>query len=67
MIFKAGECLVVVKEQYLTPIYLLIAAGVVWGAFNQWPAREYIVPAGVLFVINGVWLVVMTVRETPRE
>jgi len=46
---------------------LLIAAGVVWGAFNRWPAREYIVPAGVLFVINGVWLVVMTVRETPRE
>ena len=45
---------------------LLIAAGVVWCAFDRWPAREYIVPAGVLFVINGVWLVVMTVRETPR-
>jgi len=45
---------------------LLIVAGVVWCAFQKMPVRQYLIPAAVLFGLNGVWLVVMTVRNTPR-
>jgi hypothetical protein len=44
---------------------LLIVAGVVWCAFARWPVRQYLLPAAALFVVNGVWLVVMTIRHTP--
>ena len=46
---------------------LAIVAGVVWCAFQRIPIGKYLIPAVVLFVLNGLWLVVMTVRHTlPR-
>jgi hypothetical protein len=52
---------------YVTYILLdlLIVAGVVWCVFARWPVRQYLIPAAVLFVLNGIWLVVMTIRHTP--
>jgi hypothetical protein len=44
---------------------LLIVAGVLWCAVQRIPVRQYLIPAAVLFVVNGVWLVVMTVKNTP--
>jgi hypothetical protein len=44
---------------------LLIVAGAVLCAFQQMPVGKYLIPAAVLFVLNGIWLVVMTVRSTP--
>ena len=44
---------------------LAIVAGVVWCAFQRIPVGKYLVPAVVLFVLNGLWLVVMTIRHTP--
>ena len=46
-------------------VNLLIVSGAVWCAFHRWPVMKYLVPAAVLFVLNGVWLVVMTLRNTP--
>jgi hypothetical protein len=46
-------------------IDLLIVAGVVFCAFQHMPAAKYMVPAIVLFALNGIWLVVMTVRSMP--
>lgn len=46
-------------------VNLLIVSGAVWCAFHHWPVMKYLVPAAVLFVLNGVWLVVMTLRNTP--
>jgi hypothetical protein len=45
---------------------LLTVAGVLWCVFARWPVRQYLIPAAVLFVLNGLWLVVMTIRHTPR-
>jgi hypothetical protein len=44
---------------------LLIVAGVVWCVFHRIPAGKFFLPAVGLFVLNGIWLVVMTVRKTP--
>ena len=44
---------------------LLIVAGVVWCVFQHIPVGKYLIPAFGLFTINGVWLLVMTVRGTP--
>ena len=46
-------------------IDLAIVAGVVWCVFQHVPASRYFVPAVLLFILNGVWLVVMTIRNTP--
>lgn len=46
-------------------IDLLIVAGVVWCVFQRVPVSKYLLPAIVLFTVNGLWLVVMTVRKTP--
>ena len=46
-------------------IDLLIVAGVLWCVFQHVPVSKYLIPAFGLFVANGVWLVVMTVRKTP--
>jgi hypothetical protein len=46
-------------------IDLAIVAGVVWCVFQHVPASRYFVPAVLLSILNGVWLVVMTVRSTP--
>ena len=44
---------------------LAIVAGVVFCAFQRLPVGKYLVPAVLLFTLNGLWLVVMTVRTTP--
>ncbi|HEX9254269.1 MAG TPA: hypothetical protein VF938_01940 [Candidatus Angelobacter sp.] len=46
-------------------IDLLIVGGVVWCVFQRMPVSKYFFPAVLLFVANGAWLVVMTVRSTP--
>ena len=46
-------------------IDLLIVGGVVWCVFQHVPVSKYFFPAVLLFMLNGVWLVVMTVRKTP--
>jgi len=46
---------------------LLIVAGVLWAALvAHWPARQFFFPAIILFVMNGVWLLWMTVKNTPH-
>jgi len=44
---------------------LAIAAGVVWCVFHRIPVGKYLILAAVLFVLNGLWLIVMTIRHTP--
>jgi hypothetical protein len=44
---------------------LAIVAGVVWCVFQRIPVAKYFIPATVLFVLNGLWLIAMTVRKTP--
>jgi hypothetical protein len=44
---------------------LAIVAGVVWCVFQRMPVSKYFFPAILLFMANGVWLVVMAVRSTP--
>jgi len=46
-------------------IDLAIVAGVVWCVFQHMPVSKYFFPAILLFMANGAWLVVMTVRKTP--
>ena len=46
-------------------IDLLIVGGVVWCVFQHMPVSKYFFPAVLLFMLNGAWLVVMTVRSTP--
>jgi len=46
-------------------IDLLIVGGVVWCVFQRVPVGKYFLPAALLFMLNGLWLVVMTVRRTP--
>jgi hypothetical protein len=46
-------------------IDLLIVGGVVWCVFQHVPVNKYFFPAILLFIANGAWLVVMTVRKTP--
>jgi hypothetical protein len=46
---------------------LVIVAGVVWCFFHRIPARQFFVPAIVLFVANGVWLIWATIRNTPQR
>ena len=44
---------------------LAIVLGVVWCVFQHVPVSKYFFPAILLFVANGLWLVVMTIRKTP--
>ncbi len=46
-------------------IDLLIIGGVVWCGFQHVPVSKYFFPAVLLFILNGAWLVMMTVRKTP--
>jgi hypothetical protein len=46
-------------------IDLAIVVGVVWCVFQHVPVSKYFFPAILLFMANGLWLVVMTVRNTP--
>jgi hypothetical protein len=44
---------------------LAIVGGCVWAAFHRISVRQFLLPAIVLFSLNGLWLVWMTVRNTP--
>jgi len=44
---------------------LAIVAGVIFCVFQRLPISKYLIPVIVLFTLNGLWLVVMTVRSTP--
>jgi hypothetical protein len=47
---------------------VLIVAGVVWAAtVAHRPAKQILLTAAVLFVLNGLWLVVMTLRNTAQR
>ncbi len=46
-------------------IDLLIVGGVIWCVFQHVPVGKYFIPAILLFMLNGAWLGVMTVRKTP--
>ncbi len=45
---------------------LAIVGGVVWCVFQHVPVSKYFFPAVILFVLNGLWLVVMTIKNMPR-
>jgi hypothetical protein len=47
-------------------IDLLIGAGVVWCVLRGVRVSQYLIPAAALFVLNGVWLIVMAIRSTPQ-
>jgi len=47
-------------------IDLAIFAGVLWCVFHHVPVSKYFFPAVLLFILNGVWLVVMTLKSTPQ-
>jgi hypothetical protein len=46
---------------------LAVVGGVVWCAFHHMPVTQYLLPASALFVLSGIWLVVMTIRNTPHS
>jgi TctA family transporter len=46
-------------------IDLVIVAVAVWCGLHRIPVRQFLVPVIVLFCLNGVWLIWMTVRNTP--
>ncbi|MGE5321794.1 MAG: hypothetical protein ACM3SW_02975 [Actinomycetota bacterium] len=48
-----------------TVIDLLIGVGVVWCVLRGISVSRYLIPATALFVLNGVWLLVMVIRTTP--
>jgi phosphate starvation-inducible membrane PsiE len=50
-----------------TLIDLVIVGGVVWCAFHKIPVGKILVGAAILFVLNGIWLVFATLRNTPAR
>jgi len=46
---------------------LVIVAAVVWCVFQRIPVSRCLIPAMVLFALNGLWLVIVTVRNTPHR
>jgi nucleoside permease NupC len=46
---------------------LAIVAGVVWCVFQRMPAGKYLLPAIVLFTLNGLWLIAMVLKSTPQR
>jgi|GEM_PF-1199420 hypothetical protein len=46
-------------------IDFLIVAGVIFAAFARIPTAKFLLPATLLFVLNGGWLIWMTIRKTP--
>ena len=48
-------------------IDLAIVAGVIWCVFQRISAGKYFIPAVILFVLNGLWLIVMVVKNTPQR
>ena len=48
-------------------IDLLIVAGAIWCAFQHIPVSKYLIPAFGLFTINGIWVLIATLRNTPQR
>jgi len=48
-------------------VELAIIGAVIWAAFHHLPARRYLLTAILLFSLNGLWLVWMTVKNTPQR
>jgi hypothetical protein len=46
---------------------IAIVGACVWAAFHRIPVRQFLLPAIVLFSLNGLWLVWMTIRNTPTR
>jgi hypothetical protein len=46
---------------------LAIVAGCIWAAFHRIPTRQFFFPAIILFILNGLWLIWATVRNTPSR
>jgi hypothetical protein len=59
------------SRTWIFTIYILIdlaiVVGVVWCALEHIAAGKYFIPAVILFVLNGAWLVVMTLKNTPQR
>ena len=48
-------------------IDLAIVLGVIFCAFQRLPVGKYLYPAIILFTLNGLWLVVTVIRNTPSR
>lgn len=48
-------------------IDFLIVGGIIFAAFAHVPLRQFFLPATILFVLNGAWLIWMTIRNTPQD
>ena len=46
---------------------LAIIAGVVFCSFQRLPVAKYLVPAIVLFTLNGFWMIFTVLKNTPRR
>lgn len=46
-------------------VELAIIGTCIWLAFHRFPLRDFIIPAALLFSVNGLWLIWMTLRHTP--
>ena len=46
---------------------LVIVGGCVWSVFHRIAVRRFLVPAIVLFILSGLWLIWMTLRHTPPQ
>jgi hypothetical protein len=47
-------------------VELAIIGACVWSAFHHIPVRRYLIPAIVLFSLNGLWLVWTTLKNMPK-
>ena len=47
-------------------VELAIIGACVWSAFQHIPVRRYLFPAILLFSLNGLWLMWITLRNTPK-
>ncbi|HEY6971340.1 MAG TPA: hypothetical protein VJA94_19170 [Candidatus Angelobacter sp.] len=46
---------------------LVIVGACVWSVFHRIPARQFLVPAIIMFTLSGLWLLWMTLRHTPPQ
>ena len=69
--YRCDELRVIMSRTQIFTIFILvdlaIVAGVVFCVFQRLPVNKYLIPAFVLFTLNGLWLVVMTIRNTPSR
>jgi hypothetical protein len=46
---------------------LAIVGACIWAAFHRIPVRQFLFPAIILFSLNGLWLVWITIKNTPPQ